>query len=109
MHCAWMVRTDIRYVRDDGGCNVELYNQQIDELRSEGIKTWYNLPWLFAECLLCEFVDRLSLDELLCVWCLLAFELRLVADQALVLRLSLFLLRPNIANVLCNPVSLEDL
>ncbi|KAI1076685.1 DUF89-domain-containing protein [Whalleya microplaca] len=36
-------------IRDDGGADIALYNQELEKLATP---SWFNLPWLYSECYL---------------------------------------------------------
>ena len=42
-----------RPLEQDEGANIALYNEELQTLIESGKKTWFQMPWLFAECYLC--------------------------------------------------------
>ena len=42
-----------RPLEQDEGANIALYNEELQKLIEGGKKTWFQMPWLFAECYLC--------------------------------------------------------
>ena len=43
----------LRPLDDDGGSDVEAYNRELSQL---GDSTWFNVPWLYAECYLYRYI-----------------------------------------------------
>ncbi|KZT54716.1 DUF89-domain-containing protein, partial [Calocera cornea HHB12733] len=39
-------------IKDDGGSNIELYNNMLSYLELQHENTWFTAPWLYAECYL---------------------------------------------------------
>ena len=37
-------------LEEDGGTNIAIYNHELEVLNHSGLQTWFQMPWLFAEC-----------------------------------------------------------
>ncbi|KAI5449589.1 Hairy/enhancer-of-split with YRPW motif protein 2 [Naganishia albida] len=46
-------------IEDDGGANVDCYNDHLKSLRHGGNDTWFTASWLFAECYLYRLIRTL--------------------------------------------------
>ena len=56
-------RVLFRPIADDGEANVDLYNQELEQLREQGRNSWIKAPWLYAECYLYRRLRSLFLQQ----------------------------------------------